>query len=217
MNAPAPASAHPFADSGKAAATPITNLPAIGEPLDGGFFAGLIRSAGQIVALIVAPKAEGETTGEWGKYESISATSYDDGAANTDAMAAAGSPIAKQVKSLVIAGRADWYIPAQDELEVIYRNLKPTAETNTIRARSGINLSAIEPTRPYTPELPAQTTAPAFATGGAEAFEDAWYWSSTQYSANNAWDQDFSSGTQNYNDKGYVGRVRAVRRLSVIQ
>jgi hypothetical protein len=213
----APASAHPFAGSDKAIPTPINNLPAIGEPLDGGFFAGLIRSAGQIFALIVAPKAEGETTGEWGKYESISATSYDDGAANTDAMAAAGSPIATQVKSLVIAGRADWYIPAQDEMEIIYRNLKPTAETNTTWARSGINLSAIEPTRPYTPELPAQTTASAFAEGSAEAFEAEWYWSSTQYSANYAWLQNFADGHQDLNDKDYEGRVRAVRRLLVIQ
>jgi hypothetical protein len=42
-----------------------------------------------------------------------------------------------------------------------------------------------------------------------------WYWSSTQYSPYNAWYQYFDGGYQNYNDKAYEGRARAVRRLVI--
>ena len=46
-----------------------------------------------------------------------------------------------------------------------------------------------------------------------ELFEGGWYWSSTQYSAFDAWDQGFGDGTQSGNVKAYEGRVRAVRRF----
>jgi hypothetical protein len=42
----------------------------------------------------------------------------------------------------------------------------------------------------------------------------AWYWTSTQYSDDYAWNQDFDSGYQGSSDKSYEGRVRAVRRLT---
>ena len=40
-----------------------------------------------------------------------------------------------------------------------------------------------------------------------------WYWSSTQYSSDSAWCQDFGGGRQGYLRKGGNGRVRAVRRV----
>mgnify|MGYP003616706639 CR=1 FL=1 len=44
-----------------------------------------------------------------------------------------------------------------------------------------------------------------------------WYWSSTQYAgyASHAWRQIFGNGGQTINDKGYKGRVRAVRRVPI--
>jgi hypothetical protein len=48
-------------------------------------------------------------------------------------------------------------------------------------------------------------------------FEPQWHWSSTQYSAAYAWMQYFFNGSQDYGHKGFDGRVRAVRRLLVIQ
>ncbi|WP_288082798.1 DUF1566 domain-containing protein [Pseudomonas sp.] len=48
-----------------------------------------------------------------------------------------------------------------------------------------------------------------------EALDKAWYWSSTQRSANNAFGQDFVDGTQSYHAKGYQARVRPVRRLFI--
>jgi len=196
-----------------------TTLPEIGAPFEGGFFAGLIRSEGHTYGLIVAPKQEGEAEDlVWhNDYEDHpGATSYNDGAANTAYLASIGSPLAQWAVALRIDGRNDWYVPAQDELEVIYRNLKPTTDKNTRWARSGINLSAIEPTRPYTPDTPAQTIQTAFAAGGAEAFESAWYWSSTQFSPSLAWGQDFDGGLQYGGYKDTEGRARAVRRFLVI-
>jgi len=49
--------------------------------------------------------------------------SFVDGLANTRAMAAAGSELAQRILDLRIAGRDDWYLPALDETERLYRNL----------------------------------------------------------------------------------------------
>lgn len=195
--------------------------PAIapGTPMGGGFYAGLVKVAGQVYALVVAPKTEGETKGAWHKdYADVpGAKSYDDGRANTLAMAEAGCPLAAWALTLRIDGADDWYLPSQDELEICYRNLKPTEDENYCYSRSGINLSAVPPTRPYTPESPAKTSAEAFKQGGAEAFDPAWYWSSTQHAAGSvfAWSQGFLYGVQDDDVKSFGGRARAVRRLPI--
>ena len=41
-----------------------------------------------------------------------------------------------------------------------------------------------------------------------------WYWTGTQYSAGDAWDQNFNDGNQSSNDKKYEARARAVRRFA---
>lgn len=193
-------------------------LPAINEPFAGGFYAGQIRIDGQLYALIVAPKDEGDHDDiAWnGSSKSVvGALSYCDGLANTLAMAEAGSKLAQRALDLRIGGHADWYIPSQDELEICYRAFKPTAEQNWCYARSGINLSAAEPTRPYTPDFPLQTLHEDFREGAAQAFEPAWYWSSTQHASvsDYAWSQNFSYGYQNGDLKDDEFRARAVRRL----
>jgi len=48
-----------------------------------------------------------------------------------------------------------------------------------------------------------------------DLFEPEWHWTSTQYSDNGAFYQGFNYGYQDYDDKKYEGRVRAVRRLPV--
>jgi hypothetical protein len=198
----------------------MTELPAIHEPLAGGFYAGTINVGGVIYALIVAPKAEGEHKNiAWnGSTKSVArALSYCDGRANTLAMAEDGSELAKWALALRIGGHDDWYLPSQDELEILYRAFKPTEEQNWCYARSGINLSAVPPTRPYTPEVPVKTVHEAFQAGGAEAFDAAWYWSSTQYASGSdcAWRQGFSYGGQYDGHKGIKLRARAVRRLPI--
>ncbi len=192
----------------------------IGTAMGGGFYAGRIRIGDQAFALIVAPKAEGRREAvEWNNSSKMveGATSYFDGLANTEAMSAAGSELAQWARGLRIEGFDDWYIPAQDELEIIYRNLKPTTEENALYARSGINLSAIEPTRSYTADFPVQTTAEAFKEGGSEEFESEWFWSSTQHAAysSTAWGQCFGYGYQGRSYKSYELRAVAVRRLPI--
>ena len=192
----------------------------IGTAMDGGFYAGRIMVGDQAYALVVAPKADGEHADtKWHEdYDNIEgAKSYFDGLANTDAMAEAGSELAQWARTLTIAGHDDWYLPSQDELEIIYRNLKPTTRENWCYYRSGINLSAIEPTRPYTEKFPLQTQAELFQEGGAEAFDATWYWSSTQHASSTAyaWCQTFGSGDQHNSSESLTCRARAVRRLPI--
>jgi len=196
-----------------------SQLPAIGSPLEGGFYAGLIRNNNETYALIVAPKNAGEhEPAEWGEYgkKIDGAGSVFNGRANTIAMAEAGYAIAQWALTLKINGFDDWYLPARDELEVIYRNLKPTTEEN-YTWRSGENVSAVPPTYAYTEQLPPQTSVEAFQHGNTDAFEDEWYWTSSQGSAHTAWCQYFADGSQLNGDKTNELRARAVRRLLVIQ
>ena len=193
-----------------------TTHPAIGEAYGGGFFAGLIRIGSSTYGLIVAPKDGGEIVGEWGPRKAVDgALSFFDGHANTQAMADAGSDIALWAYSLKIGDNSDWYIPSRDELEVCYRNLKPTDDSNY--CGSGDNPSTYLPSYAYAPDTPAQTSVEAFREDGSEAFDPMWHWTSTQYAgdASDAWSQGFLGGIQGNLGKGYKGRVRAVRRFLI--
>lgn len=190
----------------------------LGTPWEGGFYAGLISYNGDVFAQIAAPKAEGQLPGshEWGKYgtQIAGADSFFDGLSNTKAMADAGLVIAERVLDLRIGGFDDWHIPARDQLELAYRGFKPTTEENSVY-RYGDNPSSLPPGYPYTLLLPGQTPVELFREGGAEAFDDEWYWSSTQYSATSAWGQYFGGGCQGYACKDYSGRVRAFRSIKL--
>ncbi len=199
----------------------ITNtLPAaIGAAFGGGFYAGLINVAGETFALVVSPKLFGEFKGRWNASDAsvLGAEDYADGLANTNAMAAAGSELAAAVRGAVIEGFDDWYIPARDELELIYRNLKPTDRENYASFRDGENPSSVPMGRHYTEEQPAQTSVAEFREGGSQALDAVWHWSSTQFgpSSSDAWLQVFYDGGQNDTRKSYEGRARAVRRFKI--
>ena len=45
--------------------------------------------------------------------------------------------------------------------------------------------------------------------------KDEWYWSSSQYSRNHAWCQDFENGNSNNNDKDNELRARPVRTIQL--
>ena len=128
----------------------------------------------------------------------------------------ASHPAAQFCEGLTIGGYSDWYMPAKNELEICYYNLKPTTTNNS--TGSGTNTNAV-PSRGsnYTTGTPAQTSATAFITStGAEAFTVAYYWSSTQNGAAYAWSQTFNNGDQNgFTYKLTSFRTRAVRRVAV--
>lgn len=190
-----------------------------GDAVGGGFYAGQVRLADGIYVLAVAPKDGGEHDDvEWssGSTRVEGAASYFDGAANTAAMAEAGSDLAKWALGLDLNGAKDWYLPSRDELEILYRNLKPTAD-NYAGFRDGENASSVPVSYPYTETHPTRADVALFREDGPEAFESAWYWSSTQSASdsNYAWCQYFGIGNQTSDHKDGELRARAVRRLKI--
>ena len=198
---------------------------AIGVAFGGGFYAGEIGvSSVATHYLVVGPVASAQNTSKQYKNAATSTPGADsviNGPQNTVDMVADGNstvyPAAHFCNDLVIGGFTDWYMPAKNELEVCYYNLKPTTTSNNTGA--GINANAV-PARAsnYTAGTPAQTSVTAFQSpSGAERFNAAGYWSSTGNSgAGTAQLPYFSSGAQ------YTGQpktssysVRAVRRVAV--
>ena len=208
-------------------------LPDIGAAYEGGFFAGQIGVSGTATHnLVVAPLSSGQTVAAWKNANTATpgADSDIDGPQNTADMVADGNstvyPLAHFCNDAVIGGFSDWYMPAKNELEVCYFNLKPTTQSNN--TSSGINPNAV-PARAsnYTtsPSVPSQTSAAAFQTGGSEPFSITGspavggYWSSSEASPSGAFVQLFTTGSQyNYASgygKGTTCYVRAVRRVAV--
>ncbi len=200
-----------------ALAAPAFTLPEIGQAYGGGFFSGITVQDGKRYMLITAGR-EHELEGEWGEYGTKieGADSFTDGRANTEAMAAAGSELAQQVLALSIGGHSDWAIPARDQQELQYRNLKPTARENYCCGRDGDNPNSLPIGLLYTPESPTKTTVGAFREGGSEAFQPAWYWSSSRRSAYDAFFMYFVDGCQDNLGKDIELRVRPVRSELII-
>lgn len=200
--------------SAAAQAAPVLTLPEIGQPFGGGFFSGVTRDpdTGKRYLHITAG-AEHELVGKWGEYgkKIEGADSFTNSRANTEAMAAAGSELAQKVLTLDIGGFTDWAIPARDVQELQYRHFKPTTEENWAGRRDGDNPNSEPVGLLYSEESPGQTALAAFQEGGAEAFRDIWYWSSTQRSAYYAFYMLFDGGGQDGSGKNDELRVRPVR------
>ena len=203
--------------------TPTAPL-VIGQALGGGFYAGQISTAGNGIAdynLVVGPVASAQNLSVQWKNATTATSGADsviNGPQNTADIVADGNstvyPAAHFCNDLVIGGFSDWYMPAKNELEVCYYNLKPTTTSNNTSV--GANTNAV-PSRGsnYTAGTPAQTSATDFKDTGAEDFVAATYWSSTEFSATGGWAKNFSSGYQGNYGKNYYGRVRAIRRVAV--
>jgi hypothetical protein len=203
----------------------IQTLPNLGDAFEGGFFAGFISHTADGNAthgLIVAPAASGyngEATLQWKTSNTSTAgtTSPYDGAANTANMADASHPAADYCAGLTIDGYSDWYLPARYELDIAYKNLKPTTTSNN--TSWGINeYSVPERTVNRTAGDPAQTSVAAFQSGGAEDFVPAFHWSSTESSATNAWYLYFIDGSQangGVTKDSFARYVRAFRKFAL--
>ena len=221
----------------------------IGAPYGGGFVAGKIVSDydGQTYGLIVSDGSGdsvqmGDGTMNW-RTSRTSVTTTEgtppmtlaDGRANHNAILALNSltefPAFKWIEDNCntgagLNGHTDWYLPSRDELEIIYRNFKPTTQDNNDGTRTtsgfggdgathGTNANSIPEGTGYTLSDPAQTTDANFQAAGTDAFEANYYWSSTENSADLAWVQVFNNGGQGYNTKDDSTRVRAVRRIAL--
>jgi hypothetical protein len=216
-------------------------IPNIGDPYEGGFFAGVIAN-GVYHRLVIAPLASGEssTTLQYKNTNDAAPAAtqtLNNGPAATAAMVAAGNstvyPAAHFCNNLTIGGFSDWYLPARDELELCYRNLKPTTDANSTSNRAlsaitypegndesadtmGVNRNSDPAGAAYTSGNPAQTSVSVFQTGNTEAFAAGTYWSSSEFSATRAWAQNFPNGSQGSGaNKDINLRVRAVRRVPV--
>ncbi len=200
---------------GVSGAEPVPTIP--GTPFGGGFYAGRIMIDGQAYALVVAPKTQGESGSNlrWKTADTttVGTDSRNDGWANTQAMLAGGHPAASFCGGLDINGYDDWYLPAQDELEILYRAFKPTTDSNN--TSSGANPSAIPPTGNYTISNPSQTNVEVFKQGGGDDFTASVYWSSTQDSSTTSRMHIFTNGSQSTAYKVNSRKVRAVRRVAI--
>lgn len=192
---------------------------------------------------VVAPKVGGETSLALA-LGALPAECWTltEGYAATQAMRNAGDatqyPAAHWAAALSIGGYTDWYVPTRDELERIWRYLRPTSANNYVTAdrptsptlsyqnngskgdtsaSHGVNVNALANTGAYIAGNPSQTGIVAFRTGGAQAMDygSAVYASSTGYDAANAWAQSYQTATpgkQMTQVKESSTLIRAIRR-----
>lgn len=126
--------------------------------------------------------------------------------------------------ALSINGYNDWYIPANNEIEILYYNLKPSTTPNQTAgiAAGGINPNAVPPRGSvYTSGSPAQTGVSLFRVGGAEAFDSTSgvYMSSTEDSGSpgTSFYKSFDTGGYSTNNKTANFLARAIRRIPVAE
>ena len=227
--------------------TKYSFLPTPGDAMEGGYYAGQINDGGTVYNLIVAPKTyvsgSGTLTGEnSGVAWKPANTQGDSGSAVyggtvTQAKANSSYPIfdwcvksstgpnagtydVSNASGTGIGGFNDWYIPAKNELAVVFFSLKPGS--NPIPAGgngSGSNPNSVLPYTPntaYSPGFPGQTPNPLFQTGGSEAFDaNARYWTATESTvqSGSANHQNFSEGQQSRGQKSNSEPARAIRRV----
>ena len=168
---------------------PIVEIPTtLGAPFAGGFYMGRVFVGTAAFALVVAPKTEGEhDEAPWNESKAAvaGANSYFDGLANTDAMVAAGSELAKWARGLRIGDHDDWHLPSRQDLLVINGN-----EADAGEAFQEDGAEAFE--REWYWSSTQLASDPAYA-----------------------WVQSFDYGGQYDDWKGSSYRARAVRRVPI--
>ena len=196
--------------------------------------------------VIVAPKSSGQNASLQYKNANTAAPSdtgtLTEGLRATVAMVADGNstvyPAAHFCNDLSIGGYTDWYFPARDEFELLYRNLRPFVGNNTTATNrptgatpdyqnlgslgdtantQGLNNNSNPQGAAYTSGSPAQTSVAIFQTGGSESLNQAVnYITSTEYNTTTAWyqntDPSTPGGEQLNSSKIGPYYVRAVRR-----
>ncbi len=219
-----------FVGAAAGASFDFLNPANIGQPVGGGYFAGLIShtaNGSPTHVLIVAPAESGATgTGyslttdlSWSPLSSKTAsTSEFDGAANTAVLVDNGInnyPAAKFCTELTIGGFTDWYLPSRYEMGIAYINLKPSTVSNY--SFSGVNpYSVPKRNSTYTATIPGQTSIASFQSGNAQAFSvTSTHWSSTQSNEFQARVFIMDGRDDAGNNKNNLRLVRAFRRIAL--
>ena len=202
----------------------------IGQKIEGGYFAGVIRVKDCAYAILAAPKSTERSIPFKTHCSGTPNTQLvNDGWSNTNAMNDSAHLAAQYCRSLNVGGHADLYLPSRDELELCYRVFKPIDWSNTtsgvgtlsfdLRLATGTNLNAIPTGAAYTKTDPARTVVTSFQTGSVEAFDtSSYYWTSTESSSYTIHSliQTFSNGDQGWYTKDSVYRVRGIRRVLIV-
>ena len=194
--------------------------------------------------VIVSPKSAGEANKAYKNAVTAAPSAcitLTEGRKATLAMVAADTatvyPAAHFCNSLSIGGKADWYLASRDELELLWRNLKPTADNNYVTANRisyptallgsyadtsaahGTNVNSSPVGAAYTTGVPAQVaTGKNFRGGESEALAygaGVYYRASSEDGTNNGWvvgSLSANAGWQGSDTKTTVYPVRAVRR-----
>lgn len=196
-----------------------------GVAYGGGYYVGRMLIAAQNYILVVAPKASGSIGFSQIKSANTATTGTQstwDGLSNTNAMITAGagsSTAAFAAKALNIGGYTDWALPAKDQMEMVYRAFKPTADANN--TSSGTNPSSNPTGAAYTASNPGQTTVTAFLPGGSEALStDFPLWTSTEKSGDATTNNAQTMNDGNQSPSGISGKTayypsRAVRMIAI--
>jgi hypothetical protein len=193
----------------------------IGSAYGGGYFAGQIKDGSSYYNLVISPRATGNFIGDkaWSLVTTTTGyTSVINGPNNSAGEAALGADYQAAVfcEGLSIGGYTDWYLPARNELEVLYYFLKPS--TNSNNTSSGSNANAVSPepvSTNYTSGSPAQTSSTAFRSFGAQCLDETVYISSTETGATTIAGQSFTNGAYfgTINKTGTYAGIRAIRRV----
>lgn len=195
-----------WSDDVQVTTAPVLTPSTIGDPYQGGFYAGRITLNGQLYALVVAPRST-ESTQQFCNSSTANLTtqakSLIDGYGNTIDLINNGStiwPAAKYCYDLAVGGYTDWYLPSILELELLYRVFKPSETANVTTAVTatdvgggsvwsggmyGLQTYSTPAAAAYTNSgvqatNPSMTSVQAFQGSGVqEGFSSVPYWSSS--------------------------------------
>jgi hypothetical protein len=110
--------------------------PELGAFHLGGYYVGNVIVSATTYAVLLAPKSTGQspTKLQWktSQTSSSGADSLVDGSQNTIDINNSSHPAAQWAAALSIDGYSDWYLPAKDELNLVWTNRTslPIGETN---------------------------------------------------------------------------------------
>lgn len=159
-------------------------FPNVGDAYQGGYYFGTMLFDGQHYAMVVAPKASEVSAPLSSAYSELpqfpgTLISGRDICSWVLANVSGGASIEAILSATGYNGGGfnDWYLPSTWELELLYRNLKPSTTANN--TFTGSNPYSVPTGSTYSAGSPTQTAVAAFKTGGAQALIATPYLSAT--------------------------------------